>query len=166
MIALVFIFLKLVGVDPAPRNLPIKEKLRYFDALGVALLLASVVCLFIALQLGGTRVPWNDSKPIGLLVGFGLLAIAFGAWQVRAKEHATIPVRFLRDRTVVWGSLYLLWDNMANYIVRVPTPDNHPVTGLTIVSSRQFIICRFTFRPVKVSPPSEVPSHTFPWLPR
>ncbi|OJK02334.1 hypothetical protein ASPACDRAFT_50929 [Aspergillus aculeatus ATCC 16872] len=113
---LVALFMKLVGVDPGPRQLPLREKLRGLDGLGVVLLLSSVICLFLALQIGGNQVPWSDSKPIGLFVGFGLLAIAFGFWQWKAGDQATIPLRFFRDRTVIWGSLYLFWDNMANYI--------------------------------------------------
>jgi len=114
---LVALFMKLAGVDPAPRQLPLKEKLRRLDAIGVILLLASVVCLFLALQLGGNQVPWSDSKPIGLFVGFGILGILFALWQWKAGDNATIPVRFFQNRTVIWGSLYLFWDNMANYIV-------------------------------------------------
>ncbi|PWY86717.1 MFS multidrug transporter-like protein, partial [Aspergillus heteromorphus CBS 117.55] len=113
---LVLFFMKLVGVDPTPRQIPLREKLRSFDVLGIILLLGSVICLFLALQIGGTQDPWSSSKPIGLLVGFGLLAIAFGLWQWKAGDQATIPLRFFNDRTVVWGSLYLFWDNMANYI--------------------------------------------------
>lgn len=43
--------------------------------------------------------------------------ILFAAWQIKAGENATIPVRYLKNRTVLWGSIYLLFDNMANYIV-------------------------------------------------
>lgn len=117
MFGLVVVFMRLVGVDPKPRQLPLTEKLRMFDAIGVIILLSSVICLFLALQIGGNQVPWNNSKPIGLFIGFVLLAIAFGARQWQAGENATIPLRFFQDRTVVFGSLYLFWDNMANYIV-------------------------------------------------
>lgn len=109
--------MKLVGVDPTPRQLSLKEKFRKFDGPGVILLIGAVTCLFLALQLGGNQVPWRSAKPIGLFVGFGLIGIVFGLWQWKAGENATIPVRFFNDRTVVWGSLYLFLDNMANYIV-------------------------------------------------
>ena len=82
-------------------------------------MLASVCCLFFALQEGSAQVPWSSSKPIGLFVGFGLLMLLFGAWQWKAGENATIPLRYLKDRTVIWGSIYLLWDNMASYIVKI-----------------------------------------------
>lgn len=109
--------MRLAHVDTTSRKIPLKEKLGKFDAIGIVLLIASITCLFLALQMGGTSVAWNSSKPIGFLIGFGLLAIAFGIRQWQAGENATIPVRFFKDRTVIFGSLYLFWDNMANYIV-------------------------------------------------
>ncbi|KAL8704959.1 MAG: hypothetical protein Q9201_001905 [Fulgogasparrea decipioides] len=117
---LVVIFLTLHGVDQSTRRASLYTKLRRLDLPGIVLLLASVSCLFLALQEGGVKVPWSSSKPIGLLVGFSLLMVLFAAWQVKAGENATIMVRYLKDRTVLWGSIYLLFDNMASYIVSVP----------------------------------------------
>lgn len=94
-----------------------KAKLRKLDVPGIVLMVASVSCLFLALQEGGVKEPWNSARPIGLLIGFGLIFLLFAMWQWRAGEFATIPVRYLKDRTVIWGSLYLFWDNMASYIV-------------------------------------------------
>jgi hypothetical protein len=70
--------MRLARVDTTPRKLPLKEKLDKIDAIGIALLIASITCLFLALQMGDTLVAWNSSKPIGLFIGFGLSAIAFG----------------------------------------------------------------------------------------
>lgn len=114
---LVVIFLTLEGVNQTTRDIPLSTKFRRLDPVGIVLLISSVSCLFLALQEGGVRVPWSSSKPIGLLVGFGILLAIFGAWQWKAGENATIPLHYLSDRTVVWGSIYLFWDNMASYIV-------------------------------------------------
>ncbi|KAL8730564.1 MAG: hypothetical protein Q9166_004018 [cf. Caloplaca sp. 2 TL-2023] len=116
VVVLVILFLTLHGVDQSTRQASLYTKFRRLDLPGIVLLLASVSCLFLALQEGGVKVPWSSSEPIGLLVGFGLLMILFAAWQVKAGENATIPVRYLKNRTVLWGSIYLLFDNMANYI--------------------------------------------------
>ncbi|KAL8868192.1 MAG: hypothetical protein Q9174_005149 [Haloplaca sp. 1 TL-2023] len=116
VVILVILFLTLHGVDQSTREATIYTKLKRLDLPGIVLLLASVSCLFLALQEGGVKVPWSSSKPICLLVGFGLLMILFAAWQIKAGENATIPVRYLKNRTVLWGSIYLLFDNMANYI--------------------------------------------------
>ena len=110
--------MNLKGVDESTRQIPIVEKLTRLDLPGVVVLIGSVSCLFLALQEGGAKVPWSSSRPIGLFIGFGLLLIVFGMWQWRLGTNATIPVAFLRNRTVFWGSFYLLWDNMACYIVR------------------------------------------------
>ena len=119
MFGLILLFLTLVGIDQSTRQIPLTTKLRRLDLPGVVLLIASVSCLFLALQDGGTGVPWASPKPIGLLIGFGLLFITFGVWQWKAGEYATVPLHYLKDRTVIWGSLYLFWDNMSSYIVRI-----------------------------------------------
>lgn len=77
---------------------------------GIILLIASVSCLFLALQEAGVRVPWSSSKHIGLLVGFGILLAIFEAWQWKAGDNANIPFPYLKDRTVIWGSIYLSWE--------------------------------------------------------
>jgi len=117
--ALILLFLKLNGVDQSTRQIPLATKLRRLDLPGVVLIIASVSCLFLALQEGSGGVLWASSKPIGLFIGSGLLLIAFGVWQWKAGENATVPMHYLKDRTVIWGSLYLLWDNMASYIVGI-----------------------------------------------
>ena len=119
MFGLILFFLKLVGIDQSTRQIPLLIKLRRLDLPGVVLLIASISCLFLALQEGSAKVPWASSKPIGLFIGFGLLFVAFGVWQWKAGENATVPLRYLMNRTVIWGSLYLFWDNMASYIVRI-----------------------------------------------
>ncbi|RDW64262.1 hypothetical protein BP5796_10764 [Coleophoma crateriformis] len=82
-------------------DLPITEKLIRLDPLGAMLLTSSLVCLFLALQWGGTELPWSNSRVWGCLVGFALLAILFFALQVVRKEKATIPLRILNQRTVI-----------------------------------------------------------------
>lgn len=99
------------------RQLAFKMKLKNLDIIGMTLLFGFVACLCIALQDGGTRVSWSASRTIGLLVGFGILKILFWITQYRLGEDALIPVRFLRQRTVAFGSLFLFLDNMSNYVV-------------------------------------------------
>ena len=119
MFGLVLLFLTLVGVDRSTRDIPLSTKLQRLDSPGVVLLIAAVSCLFLALQEGSAGALWASSNPIGLFIGFGLLFIVFGVWQWKAGENATVPLYYLKNRTVIWGSLYLFWDNMASYIVRI-----------------------------------------------
>ena len=101
------------------RDMPAMEKLKTFDFAGIVLLLGAVSCLFLALQWGGNKFSWSSTRIICLLVGFGLLLIAFGLLQWRLKERATIPLRILRGRTVLFGSLALFSINMSSNIVRL-----------------------------------------------
>lgn len=70
--------------------------------------------------MGGTSQPWNSPRIIGLFVGFGLLIVIFGALQWRLGEKATIPLRVLRQRTVLAGGVFSFLVNMSNYVVRNP----------------------------------------------
>jgi uncharacterized membrane protein len=102
------------------RKLPTIEKLKRLDPLGIILLLGAVSCLFLALQWGGSRFLWNSSRIIGLLIGFGLLAILFCVLQWWLAEKATIPLRILRQRTVLYGALSLFFISMSSNIVSLP----------------------------------------------
>ena len=114
----ILLFLRLNGVDNVDRRLPLREKLEHMDIIGAATLIASVCCLLLALQWGGTSQPWNSPRIIGLFVGFGLLVVVFGILQWRLGEKATIPLRVLRQRTVLAGGLFSFLVNMSNYVVR------------------------------------------------
>jgi hypothetical protein len=102
------------------RNLSATEKLKHLDPLGIILLLGAVSCLSFALQWGGSSFSWHSSRIIGLLIGFGLLTITFGLLQWRLAEMATIPLRILRQRTVLFGALALFFISMSSNIVSFP----------------------------------------------
>ncbi|GAA5849748.1 hypothetical protein JCM8547_000552 [Rhodosporidiobolus lusitaniae] len=78
-----------------PQTLTVRERLVRMDWAGAFLLLGSLVCLLIALQEGGITTPWNDHKIIGLLVGFGLILLAFFALQLWLGEKSSISMRLL-----------------------------------------------------------------------
>lgn len=56
------------------------------DLGGTVLFISSIVCLFLGLEWGGNEIPWVDFKAWGLLLGFGLLMIAFVALQLHTGE--------------------------------------------------------------------------------
>jgi hypothetical protein len=87
---------------PRQRNVPptLKEKFENLDLLGAIFLVPSVVMLLMALQWGGARYPWNDSRIIGLFVGFGVMFPIFVILEIRGGEKATIPPRIAKMRTV------------------------------------------------------------------
>ncbi|KAI9656215.1 MAG: hypothetical protein M1821_004878 [Bathelium mastoideum] len=77
-----------------------KETILQMDPLGIALTMSGMACFILALQYGGTTYAWKSSQVIGLLVGFGLIMITLGAWEVYQGEYAILPPRLMKQRTL------------------------------------------------------------------
>ncbi|KAJ5609833.1 major facilitator superfamily domain-containing protein [Penicillium herquei] len=90
-------------------GISIATRLRQLDIIGASLLIPAIVCLLLALQWGGNQYPWNNSKIIGLFVGFGLLVLLFIASQLYLREKATLPPHILKRRTVAFSALFALF---------------------------------------------------------
>ncbi|KAK1993966.1 major facilitator superfamily transporter [Colletotrichum falcatum] len=73
-----------------------KQTIMRFDPMGTCLLLASLVCLMLALQWGGGEVAWSDGSVIAAFVVFAA---------------TTLPI--VSHRSVAGSSLYLLFLNGA-----------------------------------------------------
>ncbi|KAH9213973.1 major facilitator superfamily domain-containing protein, partial [Leptodontidium sp. 2 PMI_412] len=86
-------------------KLSIKEKVKKMDLAGTTLFISSMVCLSLALQWGRNSIPWSDPKAWGLMLGFGLLLIAFVALQFKLGENATIPPRVFSARSIILAQL-------------------------------------------------------------
>ena len=78
-----------------------------FDPLGSILFLASITCILLALQLGGTTYEFSNGRIIALFVLFGVLLIAFVALQFWGGKNATIPTSILKQRSVLFGMFYM-----------------------------------------------------------
>ena len=115
---LILLFLDLNGVTMEDRNLPIRVKLRRLDLVGAAILICALCCLLLALQWGGTSVPWRSSRIIGLLIGSGLILICFFLLQWRLSDDGTMPLPVLFQRSVAFGSGFELFLNISNYTVQ------------------------------------------------
>ena len=100
------------------------DKLRSMDPLGLLLLLGAVCSLFLVLQQGGNAWPWKSPKVIGLLFCFTSLLILFGIVQWKLDKVATVPLRLLKDRTVLTGSLFLALSNASSYVVSYTSFDD------------------------------------------
>ncbi|KAL1889707.1 hypothetical protein Sste5346_008692 [Sporothrix stenoceras] len=83
--------------------IPVLDKLKKFDFVGLFLFAPSVIMLLLAVQWGGTTRPWNSATIIGLFVGGGLLSIVFMVWQVRQGDAAMIPPRLLKERSMLFS---------------------------------------------------------------
>ena len=127
------------------------EHLRGLDPLGTVLFAGSIISLLIALQWGGTTYPWSDGRIVALLVVFGVLFVAFVGAQFYLKEHATVPPRVVRQRSIaagfvfslcVGGSLMLLVYYLPIWfqVIKNATPlesgiDNVPLVAALVVAS-------------------------------
>lgn len=119
---LIILFLRLQGADTEDRSLPWRNKIQHMDLGGAATLIAAVCCLLLALQWGGNIYPWSSSRIVGLFIGFGGLMIVFCIFQWRLKEKATVPPRYLRQRSVLMGCCYTFLISVANYAVSGVNP--------------------------------------------
>jgi hypothetical protein len=93
-------------------HIPFKQKIEELDLPGAFFLISAITSLLLALSWGGTTYPWRDSKVWGCILGFGLLIIVFIAIQIRKGEHATIPGRILKQRTILASALTLAFLSM------------------------------------------------------
>ena len=117
---LVLLSLNLKNVITEDRKLPVGVKMRRLDLLGAAILISGLCCLLLALQWGGTSLPWRSSRIIGLLTGSGLIIVCFFLLQWKIGDNATMPLHVLFQRSVAFGSGFELSINMSNYAVKPP----------------------------------------------
>jgi len=113
---LVLLVLKLEENKVEHRPLAVQQRMKQLDPIGAATIIAAVACLFLALQWGGTSKPWNSSIIVGLFVGSGLLLCVFGITQYLMEDDATIPLRVLKQRSILFGSLFLFTMAMSAYV--------------------------------------------------
>lgn len=83
------------------------------DLLGFAIFAPALVMLLLALQWGGTKFAWNDSKIIGLFCGAGVTLIVFLLWDYYKGDAAMLPFSIARTRTV-WMSCIVYGLFMSN----------------------------------------------------
>ena len=87
------------------------------DLNGAFILISAICCLLLALQWGGLTQPWSSARIVGLFVGFALLTGVFALLQWKLGEKATVPLRFLRQRSTLFGAIYAFCLNASNYVV-------------------------------------------------
>ncbi|KAJ3946368.1 uncharacterized protein N0V96_004729 [Colletotrichum fioriniae] len=109
-VAFVFLFFML----KAPRRQPqepatLFQHFKRLDPLGTFFFVPSVVSLLLALEWGGSEYAWNDGRIIALFVVFGVAFMAFAAVQVLMPKTATVPVRIIKQRTMLAGAFFMLF---------------------------------------------------------
>ena len=90
----------------ATKSMTFLNKVKEFDLIGTIMLMATLVCLILALQLGGIVYDWSSARIIVLFVLSGVLFMVFVAIQSFRRHQKTIPPSMSRSRSVWFASLY------------------------------------------------------------
>lgn len=106
---MVFLFFLLNIKGQKEQGSTFLQKILKLDLLGTATLIPAVICLLLALQWGGTTYAWNNSRIIGLFVGFGVIGAVFVGIQLWKGDEATLPPRFFKNRNVLFAMLFSLF---------------------------------------------------------
>jgi len=107
-IVVIYFFLR-IPRENNPDNLSVTQRILKLDLIGASILVPAVICLLLALQWGGSTYPWNNSRIIGLFIGFGLLTIIFVYTQIRLGDRGTLPPRLFKNRNVVCALAFALF---------------------------------------------------------
>ncbi|HWN49875.1 MAG TPA: MFS transporter, partial [Xanthobacteraceae bacterium] len=84
-------------------RLPRHERRHKLDILGAGLMMAAAVSLLLALTWGGTRYPWLSPPIVALLVGSGILSLAFG-WRLTQAPEPFLPLSVMADPIMYMGT--------------------------------------------------------------
>jgi hypothetical protein len=104
--AIIIIFFFQTPRNAKPQAASLKEKFLQMDFPGTFVLMASFVCLILALQWGGTTKPWGSADVIGTLIGFVLILIVFIAVEIWQDDRALIVPRLMKQRTLALLSIF------------------------------------------------------------
>ncbi|KAM0459127.1 hypothetical protein ACHAO4_002519 [Trichoderma viride] len=111
--------LKAHGSNPAASW---RTKIGQLDLLSTAVFVPALTCLFIALSWAGLRFPWSDARVIVLFALFGLLFTAFGYIQHRKGDDALLPLRIMKQRSIMAGLIFSLCTNGALNVLEFYLP--------------------------------------------
>jgi len=90
-----------------PIKVSFKELILVFDLAGMVVILATLICLLLALQWGGITKSWGSADVIGTLIGFILLGIFFVVIQWKQGSRGIVVPRILKQRTIAACSAFI-----------------------------------------------------------
>ena len=117
---LILLFLLLTAPQDASRSLNFRAKAKHMDFFGTVVFIGALICLILALQWGGKADSWSSSTVVGLLVSFSLLITLFVYVQYKIGDDALRPLRIMKDRSILSGTLFLFFFGILNYVVGCP----------------------------------------------
>lgn len=105
--AIIFVFFHMPPQKRA--RIPLSEKLLQMDPLGIGMVMGMVIMWTLATQDAGTVMPWSSGRIVGLLVGFGVLTVAFIIFEAFQGERAMVIPRLIKTRDVLVPCLFVLF---------------------------------------------------------
>jgi hypothetical protein len=121
-LTLIIIALILKPTPAGKRGTPLKLQFLQLDPLGTVVLVASLVCLLLALQWGGSTYSWSSGRVIALLVVFVVLFGAFVLVQILLPKTATIQGRVIANRNILAAQLYMFCHGSALMVLVIYVP--------------------------------------------
>ena len=100
----ILVFFKPPPQNAALQNLPRKVKAQELDAIGSIILLASITCLFLALEWGGAKYNFGNARIIVLFIVSGLSFVGWIWVQWWKGDNATVPSRIIKQRSIASAS--------------------------------------------------------------
>ncbi|KAF2503126.1 MFS general substrate transporter [Lophium mytilinum] len=85
---------------PELSSVCLAEKLKRIDIIGLLIFIPAITCLLLALQWGGSTYSWTSGRIVALFVLFGVLGIAFIAFEYWKGAEATLPIHIITQRSV------------------------------------------------------------------
>lgn len=104
----IIVFILQLPEQKDSKGTPLLDRIKQLDFIGASLVIPCIICLLLALQWGGNKYPWSNSRIIGLFIGFGLLAILTVISQLKLGDRATLPPRIMKQRSVIASTAYAL----------------------------------------------------------
>lgn len=101
-------------------------KLRQLDLVGIGIFVPLITCLVLALQWGGDQYTWSSKEVLPLLVATGTLCLVFAVQQYYMGDQATLPLRLLRSRILLFNISVIFSTAGALYLFTYYVSDSSP----------------------------------------
>ncbi|KAL8975971.1 MAG: hypothetical protein Q9205_007936, partial [Flavoplaca limonia] len=113
-----------------------KEKLALLDLPAFTISLATIICLLLALQWGGTEYAWRNARIIVLFILIGILTGVFAAMEVRKIDNASVPLKIVTQRSIAFGIFFSFCSSGAGFVLEYYLPLwLQAVKDLSVISS-------------------------------
>ncbi|KAF3395869.1 Efflux pump roqT [Penicillium rolfsii] len=92
------------------------KRLQQIDFVGMALFAAALLSLLLSIQWGGDTYSWSNDRIIALLTLSPIFFIIFLLVQAKKRDFAMLPLRLLKQRSILFGALFSLASQAINNI--------------------------------------------------